>query len=811
LYRGENSIPVARQYDKEDINGILPDAVYIKTRTQTFNTYHYYVLYQGLIWYKSIGSDDGKGPQNWVLFQKTGLPHAWRPGFPKPKRIVEIAADADELVALSEEGVFYRYCFDITIAHRSNVWLDKWGWPVAERLYLDKYVAHNIAWTMGKRNSHVLYYEDPFGNQHHNGTMEIATTYMLLEDGQEIRYADTGLRGDFSRNFIGPERGAFKAVSLSASASTMFMINDAGEMYTRIADFDTAGFDPMFFKYTYIPYTSDLPGTNYFSNLTAWGLPSEDWLAQPRIPLKGNAALTRHITILQTGQGNGARELRVAGLDEEGNRGYWNKGIFDEAWRFTIAPLYFSSDSFLKNTGGTGERGKTLDTAFSGFRWTGAERDDRVLYEIPDFNILEGSCELHITSGEETFVLTLHPIELWTFLKRDFMPGRTGLPKMFMATVTFNERDLDAAGLSDDFAAFIRERFGKNNWKPFQYSMAADARFCLLRDSDDPDSVIFLTDGSLPDNFLEFNTAWYLLYTDEIARYHSPELTIEHTDIAPEEMRHKTALNQDLQDRIKTKLRALKSDKALSAGLNIGYFPLDAIVRYSPLRFVNVPKFRTLIGFGKEIIQQNNAYIDRFMESKAWVYQKNIDLLDVRIAAYTGLAGRAEQEDGPVSLPPWFSEHVTGYWDIAGLPRTIEGSFFSPASLDDSTPPVTLAFAPPQDEQSVFGWSLAAGPSYTLFIDPQNSLKTIYRREGKTPQERALTLDCVIYAHSAGKLSAEENAIARYLESFVSENRSSIKARIIFDGENFEIREHPAVNTNRVIFRGKPGSAMNNE
>jgi hypothetical protein len=72
-------------------------------------------------------------------------------------------------------------------------------------------------------------------------------------------------------------------------------MNGAGEMYTRIADFDIIGCDPMFFKYAYIPYTSKLPGTNYFSNLTEWGLPPEDWRPQESIPLEGNAAVSRFI------------------------------------------------------------------------------------------------------------------------------------------------------------------------------------------------------------------------------------------------------------------------------------------------------------------------------------------------------------------------------------------------------------------------------------------------------------------------------------------------------------------------------------
>ncbi|MDR1250744.1 MAG: hypothetical protein LBK62_01120, partial [Treponema sp.] len=392
------------RYDTENINGSFPGAVYIKTRTQTFNAYHYYILHDGLIWYKSI--DGGQEPAEWTLIQETGLPHNSRKfRFNQPERIVEISADADELVALSAEGGFYRFCFDRIIAHKSNVWLDRQGWPNEEQLFLDRRTAGNLSWALGKRNAHVLYYEDSFGNQHHNGTMEIATTYVLLEDGQEICYTDTGLPGDFSRNYTGPERGAFKAASLSASASTMFVINEAGEMYTRLADFDTIGCDPLWFKYTYIPYESDLPGTDYFSNLNEWGLPAEDWRPQPPVPLTGKAVITRHITILQNGQGNSARELRVAGLNESGETGYWTKAIFDDAWNFKAVPLYFGEYSVLASAktaesaenSPRSERGISLDKQYSGYYWNGGEKENEWEYTIPNFNILEGDCDFRIT------------------------------------------------------------------------------------------------------------------------------------------------------------------------------------------------------------------------------------------------------------------------------------------------------------------------------------------------------------------------------------------------------------------------------
>ncbi|MDR0998687.1 MAG: hypothetical protein LBL70_06430, partial [Treponema sp.] len=623
-----------REPAEEAINGIFPEAVYIKTRTQTFNTYHYYILNEGLIWYKS--RDSGKNPLDWTLFEKTGLPHnIWKPGFNKPERIVEISADADELIALSDEGGFYRFCLDVVVSRKAKVWLDRQGWPIEEQLFLDRRTGENAAWALGKRNSQVLYYEDPFGNQHHNGTLEIATTYILLDDGQEICYGDTGLRSDFSRNYIGPERGAFKAVALSASGSTIFVMNDAGEMYTRIADFDIVGGDPMFFKYTYIPYKSDLPGTNYFSNLTEWGLPAEDWRTQPPIPLDGKARLSRHITILQNGQGNAARELRVAGLNGEGKPGYWTKLIFDESWTFRTAPLYLPAASLLQRDGG-GERGKTLDTAFSGFLWKGREKEQDAVYEIPNFNILEGSCELRITRGGETCGLTLYPVELWTYQRRDFLPGRAGTPKIFLVTLSLGENSLE--GLSEDFAAFIRERFGKNDKKLFQYTLTAKNSFCLLQDSAVDDQVIFLTDGTMPDNFPEFDETWYLDYSDAVAIYNSAELTVENQVLGPAGIRAKIELNKRLRERLKAEIKDLERLRLLGFGINAGYLPLDGIARLSLLQFIDLPKIHTMTRFGAKIVLLNSAYTYRFSGIQTWANQKLISLLDLRIDCYAELA-----------------------------------------------------------------------------------------------------------------------------------------------------------------------------
>ena len=814
LYLGEDiySVKTGPQssetaYNAENINGVFPEAVYIKTRTQTFNTYHYYILNDGLIWYKSI--DGGKEPANWTLFDKTGL----------PRHIVEISADADELVALSEEGGFYRYCFDKTIAHKSNVWIDRQGWPNAEQLFLDRRTAKNLSWALGKRNSHVLYYEDPFGNQHHNGTMEIATTYMLLEDGQEICYADTGLPCDFSRNYIGPERGAFKAVSLSASASTMFVINEAGEMYTRLADFDTIGCDPMWFKYTYIPYESDLTGTDYFSNLNEWGLPAEDWRSQPPIPLTGKAAITRHITILQNGQGNGARELRVAGLNESGETGYWTKAIFADTWEFKTALLYFSEDAILKITNFAeddpqAERGLPPDKQYSGYYWNTGERENGWEYTIPNFNILEGDCDFRVTWRGETCTLKLYPVEMWTYLKRNYLPGRTGSPKMFMVTLAIPDNAFD--GLSAAFTAQLTQKYGKNNKKLFQYTIAASSRYILLRDTDDKDAVMFLTDGTISSQYTEFRQTWLVNDFEETARYHSPELTIDRRAvISYEDLINKIELNKTFRDELKYQVRVLKWSQLTAFRLSAYYLPTHYSVLISPLRFLDVPKIRTIIKFGDRIVLENNSYIYTTSNVRIWAYEKIIELVEVRLRCYNELtkefSKKADGETREISFPSWYSEDITGYWDVAALPHVIPGTFFSLVSGPIQTQkPAVLSFLRPETEPELLGWYLSIGEtvssartdtSFSIFIDPLKSAGTIYSRNGKTPGEKRLQLDCTIYCNPGMNSPIEQEIINSMLKPLINETNKGITARIIFDGRTFEIRQHPARHGSSLIFR----------
>ncbi|MDR1248512.1 MAG: hypothetical protein LBK63_04325, partial [Treponema sp.] len=251
---------------------------------------------------------------------------------------------------------------------------------------------------------------------------------------------------------------------------------------------------------------------------------------------------------------------------------------------------------------------------------------------------------------------------------------------------------------------------------------------------------------------------------------------------------------------------------------DFGYIPAHYIALVTPLRFVDVPKIRTLTSFGDRIILTNSAYIYAVSNIRIWVYEKTIELLELRVRCYNDLAkefsetGSNASGTAEFSFPPWYSENISGYWDIAGLPRVISGTFFNPALYQGQMQiPAVLSFVPSEKEPEIFGWYLSIGEpavsarpdsSFSIFIDPLKSAETIYSRKGKSPEERRLQIDCALYINPGTNSPAAQDIINRMLKPFIPAGRQSIEARISFDGHTLEIWEYPAHHSNSLIFRG---------
>jgi hypothetical protein len=210
--------------------------------------------------------------------------------------------------------------------------------------------------------------------------------------------------------------------------------------------------------------------------------------------------------------------------------------------------------------------------------------------------------------------------------------------------------------------------------------------------------------------------------------------------------------------------------------------------------------------------------INNISNIRIWAYEKIIELLEVRLLYYNELA-KGFSETGPdipdaveIPSPSRYSENIADYWDIAGLPHVIQGTFFSPAAGPGQTRPAVLSFLRTGTEPGLFGWHLSMGESaasaiadqsFSIFIDPLKSPGIIYSRNGKSPEEKEIRLDCALYINSGTNSPVEQDIIDRVLNPFIGENDRGIKVRISFDGKDFEIRQYPAEHGSSLVFRGK--------
>jgi hypothetical protein len=217
-----------------------------------------------------------------------------------------------------------------------------------------------------------------------------------------------------------------------------------------------------------------------------------------------------------------------------------------------------------------------------------------------------------------------------------------------------------------------------------------------------------------------------------------------------------------------------------------------------------------MTNYGENIVLANSAYTDVISDTRIWVDQRIIRLLDARLRCYGDMAKNFEKSKETATIPDWYSDTITGYWDIAGLPHTVSGAFFSLSTPGTGQIPAVLTFVKDETGQEYFGWYFSIGEftikentNFSLFLDPRKSAATIYSRNGKTPSERTVRLDCTLYASPNITTAIERNIIEQCITPFIRADREGIDVRIIFDGNTFEIREHPAAHGNTLIFQGQ--------
>jgi hypothetical protein len=179
--------------------------------------------------------------------------------------------------------------------------------------------------------------------------------------------------------------------------------------------------------------------------------------------------------------------------------------------------------------------------------------------------------------------------------------------------------------------------------------------------------------------------------------------------------------------------------------------------------------------------------------------------LEVRIKCYEETA-KQFSETNSASIPAWYSDTITGYWDIAGLPRSVTGDFMTPGG---EKIPATLRLHTGEENGDLSGWylSIGGGNSFAFFLDPKKSAGKIYsrqgRRQGKAPEQRRVKINCALYVNPGRTSALERGVIENSISPFSRIDQEGIDVSITCNGNVFEIREFPHRHGQTLIFRGK--------
>ncbi|MFE6860172.1 hypothetical protein [Nocardia sp. NPDC057668] len=335
-----------------EVTSRLPRRIELRTTAGGFNEVWQYALLDGRLY---VGAVDGES--------------GWRvPPLPNclVGQITGISVDGGRLVATGPEGHVYTLesadqtpeLWWWTARFGSPTWLNPAGQRVRPAAR-----AWSLSW-LDPRYVELIpfrqegFWTDTAGQEQPVGGAGVDTVFVLSAEGDRITILDPWLPGahplhpdnptfsdDYSFEMPGPLNGRFRAVNLSAAGSTTFMVNEYGDMYTRLWDFDISGADTVFFSYSYEDQTAHDSAPNnfegefarfqqlrpFFAQYANIQLPPPGWIRQPKIP----GDITAAISIHQTGGRSFQRELRVEGRDG-GRTGYWHKPIDPAAgWEFT--------------------------------------------------------------------------------------------------------------------------------------------------------------------------------------------------------------------------------------------------------------------------------------------------------------------------------------------------------------------------------------------------------------------------------------------------------------------------------------------
>jgi hypothetical protein len=382
--------------------GLLPDRVWLRSTTDTMNLRYYFATRGGQIYFKpNVERAGADGP-----WRTLAVPACFAGD------VRAISADDDEMLAIDSHRRIYTMDGALSDPALFN-WTSRWG-PLFWTGMGGTLPANPVAWSWSVLSpDEDRTWTDSGGTEHAVGGAKVSHIYLLRQGGQRITYTDPWLANDDSYEVCGPLRGRLQSVNLSAAASTVFVIDRFGDMYTRLYDFDISGADTVYFHYSYDdPGTaSAFPPQGADSGNAATGgapihLPPAGWVHQPKIP----GYITDAISVFSDGPGSDHRRLRVEGVDARGRHGFWEKEVGQpgaSSWRFVPTGLPLRGHP-LTNPGTDSSAlalGPAEDSRYLG-RAAGASLD------VADFNPYCSPSRLRVSFGPRASAdLVLHSVD----------------------------------------------------------------------------------------------------------------------------------------------------------------------------------------------------------------------------------------------------------------------------------------------------------------------------------------------------------------------------------------------------------------
>ncbi|MCK6522219.1 hypothetical protein L6R49_12335 [Myxococcota bacterium] len=393
-------------------------------------------------------------------------PLAFDPEFPMPERLIALTADDDELAVLTDgRQMFYRRKFANLFV--PDEWMAGWGAGKDEHVFVPKHLTGHRGWALGRITAAAAgYKEGPDGRIFEWGPAAVSmeTMVWLSPDGRTIYYLDSGTPPEIEHFIEPPFRGRYRGEAIDASASTVMLLDRFGAVVTKIADFDLLGSTPTH-PYCYeeeCDHEAYYPPGDIRSGMSDIRLPPEGWTIHPPVlPPEAwgpDTALTRRVSMLQTGKGNRARELRIVGK-KDGVIGSFHKSLLGGEWSFREAPpgdrgfWDIPAEEFLRPE----ELG--LYTAAEGLEALHAEEPkvdkelwgrvevDRLTLDlrVPDFNLQASPWTVEIRYDGLVLPLQLHVVQAWNRFRDPHMgPGKEHLTLVnYEGTFTFNRRELE--------------------------------------------------------------------------------------------------------------------------------------------------------------------------------------------------------------------------------------------------------------------------------------------------------------------------------------------------------------------------------